>query len=188
MRFCYADPPYPGQAKRYAHDQRHAEVDPVELMLRLEREYPDGWAMSTSSPALRVIAPAMPEGARIAAWCKTFSNMKPWVWPTYAWEPVIFHPGKAQRDRPTPFDYFQSMPTMKNFMGAKPAEFCFWIFDMLGARQGDELVDLFPGTGAVSQAWEFYQRTIAPPAEAPLTVEEACMFSAAREEPHDPRE
>jgi tRNA/tmRNA/rRNA uracil-C5-methylase (TrmA/RlmC/RlmD family) len=58
------------------------------------------------------------------------------------------------------------MPSMKNFMGAKPSEFCFWVFDMLGARQGDELVDLFPGTGAVTQAWAFYQATIAPPAVA----------------------
>jgi len=169
MKFCYADPPYPGQAKRYKHDPRHAEVDPIALMLRLEAEFPDGWAMSTSSPALRVVCAAMPERARVAAWCKTFGGMKPWVYPTYAWEPVVFRaaPKLANLDRQTPFDYFQSMPTMKNFMGAKPAEFCFWIFDMLGARQGDELVDLFPGTGAVTQAWQFYQATIAPPALEP---------------------
>lgn len=187
MKFCYADPPYPGQAKRYAHDPRHAEVDPVELMLWLEREYPDGWAMSTSSPALRVIAPAMPERARIAAWGKTFANMKPNVYPCYAWEPVILRTAQfasegnaVQRDRRTPYDWMQSMPTMRNFMGAKPSEFCFWIFDMLGARQGDELVDLFPGTGAVSQAWEFYQRTIAPPQECILAVPVPDLFVEAR--------
>lgn len=28
-------------------------------------------------------------------------------------------------------------------IGAKPAEFCWWLFDLLGALPGDELVDLF---------------------------------------------
>ena len=165
MRFCYADPPYPGQAKRYKHDPRHAEVDPVALMKRLERDFPDGWAMSSHMPALRAIAPEMPEGARIGAWVKSFARTFPGVWPTYAWEPVIYYRGRGdQKDRPRPYDGIKIAPQMRNFMGAKPPEFCYWVFDMLGARQGDELVDLFPGTGAVTQAWRFYQATIAPPA------------------------
>jgi hypothetical protein len=35
-----------------------------------------------------------------------------------------------------------------------------WAFQQLGARPGDELVDLYPGSGAVSQAWRRY--TAAP--------------------------
>ena len=137
----------------------------MDLMLRLEREFPDGWAMSTSSPALRMIAPAMPDGVRIAAWCKTYANMKPGVWPCYSWEPVILHTGQpAQRQRRTPMDHLRSGHGQASFMGAKPPEFCYWIFDMLGARQGDKLVDLYPGTGGVTQAWRFYQMAIAPPA------------------------
>lgn len=41
--------------------------------------------------------------------------------------------------------------------GAKPDEFCRWIFDLLGMQPGDDLVDLFPGSGAVSRTWAEYQ-------------------------------
>jgi hypothetical protein len=37
--------------------------------------------------------------------------------------------------------------------GAKPAAFCWWLFDLLGALPGDDLVDLFPGSGGVARAW-----------------------------------
>lgn len=36
--------------------------------------------------------------------------------------------------------------------GAKPARVCDWILDLLGVRVGDEVVDLFPGTGAMGRA------------------------------------
>lgn len=39
-------------------------------------------------------------------------------------------------------------------VGAKPAEFARWIFDLLGAQAGDELHDLFPGTGGIARAWD----------------------------------
>ena len=41
-------------------------------------------------------------------------------------------------------------------MGAKPAAFCWWLFDLLGALPGDELVDLFPGSGGIGRAWRLY--------------------------------
>lgn len=41
-------------------------------------------------------------------------------------------------------------------IGAKPPEFCRWVFDLLGALPGDQLQDLFPGSGAVARAWETY--------------------------------
>lgn len=164
MRFCYADPPYPGQAKRYRQDPNHAEVDPVALMARLEEEFPDGWAMSSSSPALREIVPAMPKKARIAVWCKPFVRIPINIWPAYSFEPVIVRPGRCDRGahRDTPFDHLVCGATWRNFMGAKPPEFCYWVFDMLGARREDELVDLFPGTGGVTQAWRFYREALAP--------------------------
>jgi hypothetical protein len=40
------------------------------------------------------------------------------------------------------------------FLGRKPREFCRWVFDLLGAQRGDTLDDLFPGSGAVTAAWE----------------------------------
>jgi hypothetical protein len=36
--------------------------------------------------------------------------------------------------------------------------FCFWLFDLMGMKPGDDLVDLFPGTGGVMRAWEKWQR------------------------------
>jgi hypothetical protein len=38
-------------------------------------------------------------------------------------------------------------------MGRKPVAFCAWLFDLLGMVPGDELVDLFPGTGIVARSW-----------------------------------
>jgi hypothetical protein len=37
-------------------------------------------------------------------------------------------------------------------------EFCFWLFDLLGLRPEDDLHDLYPGSGAVSSAWEQWCR------------------------------
>lgn len=41
-------------------------------------------------------------------------------------------------------------------VGAKPAVFIRWVFDLLGALPGDEFVDVFPGSGGVGRAWEMY--------------------------------
>ena len=41
-------------------------------------------------------------------------------------------------------------------IGGKPRDFCRWMFGLLGARVGDTLDDLFPGTGAVGAAWLEY--------------------------------
>lgn len=37
--------------------------------------------------------------------------------------------------------------------GAKPAVFCRWVFDLLGAEPQDEFSDLFAGSGGVMRAW-----------------------------------
>jgi hypothetical protein len=41
----------------------------------------------------------------------------------------------------------------KRVVGAKPAAFCRWMFDLLGAEPQDEFTDLFPGSGGVARAW-----------------------------------
>ncbi|MDR6691498.1 hypothetical protein J2X55_002421 [Microbacterium sp. 1154] len=40
--------------------------------------------------------------------------------------------------------------------GAKPAAFCRWVFDLLGAEPQDEFSDLFAGSGGVARAWEVF--------------------------------
>lgn len=101
-----------------------------------------------------------PEDARVGAWTKPFASFKPGVNPGYCWEPVIFRGGrKRTREDATVRDFCAVNAEIKRgFIGAKPEAFCFWIFDLLGTQAGDELVDLFPGSGAVSRAWAEWQR------------------------------
>ena len=158
MTFAYADPPYVGQARKlYGCD----EVDHEALIARLVADYPDGWALSASSPSLRFLLPLCPPDVRVMAWVKPFCIFKPGVNPAYAWEPVIVRGGrKRTRQQPTVRDWVSANITLRRGLtGAKPEAFCLWLFDVLGARAGDTLADLFPGTGAVSRAWDAYQET-----------------------------
>lgn len=45
----------------------------------------------------------------------------------------------------------------RGLTGAKPEAVCHWAFEIAGCRPEDELVDLFPGTGAVSRAWQTWR-------------------------------
>jgi hypothetical protein len=157
--FAYADPPYPGMANLYP-EQR--EVDHVELIDRLIRDYPDGWALSTSVPALRWVWPMCPAKTRAMAWVKPFAVFKPNVNPAYAWEPVLVYGGRPfTREQETIRDWVSACITLqRGVVGAKPDEFCVWLFRVLNMRPGDELHDLFPGSGAVTRAWESYCRQL----------------------------
>jgi hypothetical protein len=157
MRCAYADPPYLGQAKRHYHTE---EINHAELIDRLCTDFHEGWALSCSSPSLAHILPLCPQGIRIAAWVKPFAIYKPHVNPAYAWEPVIFYGGrKRSRQEPTVRDWVACNITLKRGLcGAKPEDFCLWIFALLGLQRGDELVDLFPGSGAVTSAWEKWRQ------------------------------
>jgi hypothetical protein len=160
MRFAYADPPYIGQAKKhYSADPRCAEVDHSDLIARLVRDYPDGWALSLSSPTLRQVLSLCPETVRVAAWVKPFCAFKANVNPAYAWEPVIWMGGRARHDRTeaTVRDWLAESITMKKGLpGAKPRAFCYWLFDLLNIRADDSLDDLFPGTGIVTESLREY--------------------------------
>ena len=163
MRLGYADPPYPGCAKRYADQPDYAgEVDHVALADRL-REF-DGYVLHTSAPAFAQIAALVPE-ARAHIWIKPFAAFKRNVSVAYAWEPVFIVPVRKPVVRPAlrnqniiSRDWFAESITLKRGLtGAKPQRLCWWIFACAGMGPGDELVDLFPGTGAVSRAWESYR-------------------------------
>lgn len=161
MRFAYADPPYPGQAKRhYAADPSGlcAEVNHIELISHLECF--DGWALSTSSTALRSVLPLCPPSVRVGAWVKPFAIFKPGVNPAYAWEPVILSPCRSRgREVATLRDWCSVNITLKRGThGAKPDAFCFWLFEVCGLDPDDEFEDTFPGSGAVTRAWEVWKR------------------------------
>ena len=160
MKFAYADPPYLGCASYYAklHPEAAIYDDPAIHRVLVERlcdEFPDGWAMSLSSPTLKHILPMCPDDARVGAWVKPWASFKPSVRIAYAWEPVIFRGGrKLTREEDTVRDWVSANITMeRGLTGAKPRDFCRWIFSVLNIQSGDEFVDLFPGSGAVMDAW-----------------------------------
>lgn len=79
MRFAYADPPYIGQAKKhYGKESTYGgEVNHSALISRLSEEFPDGWALSASSPSLKTILPMCPDDVRVMSWVKPFASFKP---------------------------------------------------------------------------------------------------------------
>lgn len=157
MLAAYADPPYLGQAKRHYGSP---EVDHYQLLLQLATY--DAWALSCSSPSLRTLLPLCPPEVRVMAWVKPFCIYKPNVNPAYAWEPVIVKPGRQRsREQPTVRDWVAANVTLqKGLSGAKPPAFCYWLFEVLNLEPGDELHDLFPGTGIVTECWEAYQEQL----------------------------
>jgi hypothetical protein len=161
MRFAYADPPYFGCCGLYDHHHPDGRCwDDIathgDLLNRLLDDFPDGWALSASSTSLRRILPLCPADVRIAAWVKPFASFKPNVNPAYTWEPVMFYGGRRRdRSHATTRDHVSVPITLKKGLtGAKPPAFCYWLFDLLGAEPEDEFIDLYEGTGIVSQSWQ----------------------------------
>jgi hypothetical protein len=158
MKFAFADPPYLGCGALYK--EHHANATDWDLpgmhgklIDDLSKNYPDGWALCASSPSLRTLLPMCPTDCRVAAWVKPFAAFKANVNPAYAWEPVIFRGGRrGDRTRDTVRDWFAKEITLKRGLtGAKPEAFCRWILDLLGYERGDEVDDLFPGTGIMGR-------------------------------------
>ena len=167
MKFAYADPPYLGMAKRYADQHPDAMIwdDPEThraLIERLSADY-DGWALSLHVPSLPVILSMCPQGVRVMAWCKSWASWKPGVYPAAAWEPVIIRrPARKQRWKngmgTTPSDFFVCPAMQNGFFGAKPPQFVWWVMACLGVGLDDDVDDLFPGSGAVTDAIQAWRR------------------------------
>lgn len=176
LRLAYADPPYPGLAKKYYsdHPDYGGEVDHADLIRRLSTY--DGWALSTSSRALRDVLPLCPPGTRVAAWHRGERPTRSGG-PLTAWEPVLYAGGRSYVapdvvTRPPGGRDASEISTRRvdslvyrpghrltdpgRVVGTKPAPFIRWVFDLLGALPGDELTDLFPGSGGVARAWEMW--------------------------------
>lgn len=159
MRFAYADPPYLGAASRLygPHHPEAAEYDEfathAELIGHLIEDFPDGWALSLHVPSLRVLLPLCPDDVRVCPWVKGWCSWKPGVSPAYAWEPVILRGGR-QRPAFKTRDWVMANASSRqpnHVPGQKPVAFCQWILQILGYEDGDELVDLFPGSGVMTR-------------------------------------
>lgn len=175
IRVAYADPPYVGQAKKHYGNHRDfaGEVIHSELIPRLVEDYPDGWALSCSNQSLQSILKICPDGVRVCAWFKPWSNMLPGIRIQFSWEPIILSGGRLGphvKGDALLRDWVMANPDGFTFrpieedavIGRKPERFCFWLFDALGLRQGDEFIDLYEGNGAVDQAWRAWQKAGCP--------------------------
>lgn len=153
MQMAYADPPYPGHAWRYKDEPTFGgEVDHAELIASLATSY-DGWALSTSADALRDVLPLCPAEVYVAPWVKPGGTPPATFGKHNAWEPLIVKPGR--RLRPGFKDWLVAHPARGGgtLIGRKPLAFCAFLFQQLGLLPGDELIDLYPGTGIVGRAW-----------------------------------
>lgn len=174
-RIAYADPPYPGKAAYYrGHADYAGEVDHRELLARLEGF--DGWALSTSSEALPgLLAEAVARGlrdVRVASWVRGARMQAAGAArsPLRSWEPVLYRrarPRDASREPVVDSLVYAAGARLTDpgrVIGAKPAAFVWWVFELVAALPGDELEDLFPGSGGFGRAWELYSTGRAAPA------------------------
>lgn len=169
MRLAYADPPYLGCCGLYDH--RHEapygcwdDIAAHERLAQVLDEDYDGFVLHASSPSLHPLLAALDfSDCRVMAWVKPFAAFKRNVSVAYAWEPVIVKPARKPEvtGRCVMRDFISEPITMRRGLtGAKPERVCLWAFEMLGAEPDDELVDLFPGSGAVSHAWDKFRQQL----------------------------
>lgn len=180
MAHLYADQPSFG-----------GEVDHEALIASLTMSWTTGrlfgWALSTSSKALRTILPLCPAGARVCAWVKP-NAPHPQTYGLHSrWEPLIVVGGR--NSRPGVRDWLQAYPARlggSDLIGRKPIAFCAWLFDCLGMVPGDRLEDLFPGSGMVGRAWSELSATVASaPSPGPGLRQLLLPFALSRADPDD---
>ena len=158
-RFAYADPPYPGKAGYYPEQQ---EIDHASLLQELQ-EF-DGWALSTSMAGLRGLLPSLPRAVQVGIWVRRCIPTRS-ARALNAWEPLIYKPIRplCTRDAQTVIDVFDYRGRYSAYPGAmigmKPPQFAVWMFGLVAAVPGDAFHDLYPGSGAVSLAWERFSVT-----------------------------
>ncbi len=70
----------------------------------------------------------------------------------------------------------------RGLTGAKPEAVCHWAFETVAARPDDTLDDLFPGTGAVAEAWRTWRLKFALPDDPVAAPPRPNRTAAARRE------
>ncbi len=165
MHMAYADPHYLLTARKRYPDHPLGEVDQAALIKSLCHY--DGWALSCSKASLPILRPlcdrieaeiAQKLGKRSqgVTECYWFKNVAPSPRTRgihCLTEAVLVKPGRMLR--PGVPDFIQCQPARGggDLCGRKPLKFCHWLFDLLRLLPGDELVDVFPGTGIVGKTW-----------------------------------
>jgi hypothetical protein len=176
MKFAIADPPYLGRAERWygadgcgngrglgkadEHPEAHIWDSPkahLDLIEQLQTEF-DGWAIALSVHSLSTYMQAIEtdsrNGIRVMSWIKP-SSVPSGNRIASTWEPVIVKVPSSRRSHgkgKSMKDHIVVNPLRSGFVGAKPPAWTEWVLDAMGYQQGDEIVDLFNGSGAVINA------------------------------------
>ncbi len=180
IKLAIADPPYLGRANRWYGDgcgdgygvgraDSHPEAkkwdDPkshVQLVHDLNDNY-DSWAIAMTvhslSTYLSVIDTDSRNGIRVMSWIKP-NAVTSGSRVTNSWEPVIVKIAKERRGWKNGVhvkDYLSAAPMKSGFVGAKPEAWTHWVLDAMGYIEGDEVTDIFAGSGAVTRALTSYR-------------------------------
>jgi len=183
MKLCIADPPYLGRAVRWygaggcgdGYGKGQADNHPnaakwdnpqahIELVNDLQTNY-DGWAVALSvhslSTYLSVIDTNSRNGIRVCVWYKPSASPSGSRVGNH-WEPVIIKVPLDRKGRTPELadtrDVLIANPNRKGFIGSKPIEWTHWVLDLMGFQLGDEVTDLFSGSGSVGQAIALYKQ------------------------------
>lgn len=190
IRVAYADPPYPGLAQKYY--EGGLEVDHAELVARLMAEFPAGWALSTSAESCRAVWALCPPQTRLCPWVRGSRRGRAHR-ARVAWEALLVYGGRAQRLSPR--DDLADVLVWGGrqhshpgaLVGMKPAAFAEWMFRLLGLGARDELVDLYPGSGAIGRAWRLYcgasRSTRATPSQLKQAQQRVAAAATTRRRP-----
>ena len=178
MRLVIADPPYPpfvgvgGRKNRSSrwygagqrsqkdapsdHHPEAAEWDSPARHRRLLEDLcsqADGWAIATSADGIAAYG-TLPLPCRVMVWVKP--DAQPGSHRILStWEAVIIFPPEGRRSnrsgRGAVKDHLVAR-VPRGFIGRKPPEWVEWVLEALSFDPADEVVDLFPGSGAVTEA------------------------------------
>jgi hypothetical protein len=175
------DPPYVGLARRYYNNK---EVD-HRALIRNAAAY-DGWALCGSAASHLEVLRMCPAGVRVGIWVRGSRPGVSWR-ARNAYEVVYVYGGRPRRlSCHEVLDDVLVLPAQTRsrshpgaLVGMKPAAFSEWVFRMLGAARGDSLVDMFPGSGAVTRAWDLYAGSARHVTTSPTTAVDLERATAA---------
>lgn len=165
-RFAYSDSPYLGFCGLYGHDHgdgsrpwdggcwNDLETHRVLIASLIAGDYL-GFGLSASAKSLYQLLPLFPPSVVpiVHPWVKPLGVPRTTAGAHNRWEPLIVVGGR--RLKPGVRDWLRAMPARGGgrLLGRKPAAFAAWMFALLGMRPGDQLDDLFPGSGIIGRAW-----------------------------------
>ena len=180
LKLAIADPPYLGRANRWYGDgcgdgygigraDSHPEAKKwdnpqahIDMVHELNSNY-DSWAIAMTVHSLSTYLSAIDtdsrNGIRVMSWIKP-AAVTSGSRVTNSWEPVIVKIAKERRGWTTGVhikDYLLAAPMRSGFIGAKPEAWTHWVLDAMGYVEGDEVTDIFSGSGAVTHALNSYR-------------------------------